>query len=79
VIGKTSLRETMRRTRREELGLSDRTDEELLVRLRVDQAAFVAFYDRHVDEVVRFAARRLRDAEAVAPRWSPRSQATPTP
>jgi RNA polymerase sigma factor (sigma-70 family) len=46
--------------------LSDPTDEELLARLRADPAAFVAFYDRHVDQVVRFAARRLRDPEAVA-------------
>jgi RNA polymerase sigma factor (sigma-70 family) len=46
--------------------LSDPTDEELFVRLREDQAAFVAFYDRHVDQVVSFAARRLRDPEAVA-------------
>jgi RNA polymerase sigma factor (sigma-70 family) len=46
--------------------LSDRTDEELLVRLRLDQTAFVEFYDRHVDKVIRFAARRLRDPEAVA-------------
>ncbi|HZD71117.1 MAG TPA: sigma-70 family RNA polymerase sigma factor [Actinomycetes bacterium] len=46
--------------------MSDPTDEELLVRLRADPGAFVAFYDRHVDQVVRFAARRLRNPEAVA-------------
>jgi RNA polymerase sigma factor (sigma-70 family) len=43
-----------------------RSDEELLVRLPVDQTAFVAFYDRHVDKVIAMAARRLRDPEAVA-------------
>jgi RNA polymerase sigma factor (sigma-70 family) len=46
--------------------LSDRTNEELLRRLRIDQTAFVEFYDRHVETVIRFAARRLRDPEAVA-------------
>jgi RNA polymerase sigma factor (sigma-70 family) len=37
------------------------TDEDLLRRLSDDPAAFEVFYRRHVDRVIGFAARRVRD------------------
>lgn len=45
---------------------TDPTDRELLGRLRADPAAFELFYRRHVDLVIGFAARRVRDPADVA-------------
>ena len=40
---------------------SDPTDRDLLGRLSAEPAAFELFYRRHVDRVIGFAARRVRD------------------
>jgi len=42
------------------------SDRELLATLRADPAAFELFYRRHVDRVVGYAARRLREPADVA-------------
>jgi RNA polymerase sigma factor (sigma-70 family) len=42
------------------------TDRELLARVGTDPFAFEIFYRRHVDRVVRFAARRVRNPADVA-------------
>jgi RNA polymerase sigma factor (sigma-70 family) len=44
----------------------DSSDRELLYWLTADSAAFEVFYRRHVDRVVAFSARRLRDPADVA-------------
>ena len=44
----------------------DPTDQELLETLRGDPHAFELFYRRHVDRVIGFAARRLREPADVA-------------
>jgi RNA polymerase sigma factor (sigma-70 family) len=44
----------------------DSTDRELLCLLDADPAAFEVFYRRHIDRVVRFATRRLREPADVA-------------
>jgi RNA polymerase sigma-70 factor (ECF subfamily) len=44
----------------------DGTDRELLLRLRTDPAAFEVFYRRHIDRVVRFTARRVREPADVS-------------
>jgi RNA polymerase sigma factor (sigma-70 family) len=41
-------------------------DRELLHRLQADPAAFEVFYRRHIDRVVRFTARRVRDPAETA-------------
>jgi RNA polymerase sigma factor (sigma-70 family) len=45
---------------------TESTDRELLGVLSVDPSAFELFYRRHVDRVIGFAARRLRDPADVA-------------
>jgi RNA polymerase sigma factor (sigma-70 family) len=45
---------------------SDPTDRDLLGRLCADPAAFELFYRRHVDLVIAFAARRVREPADVA-------------
>ena len=45
---------------------SDPTDRDLLGRLGADPAAFELFYRRHVDLVIGFTARRVRDPADVA-------------
>jgi RNA polymerase sigma factor (sigma-70 family) len=45
---------------------SESTDEELLGRLTADPAAFELFYRRHVDRVIGFTARRVREPADVA-------------
>jgi RNA polymerase sigma-70 factor (ECF subfamily) len=45
---------------------SEQADEALLARLRADPAAFEAFYRRHVDRVIGFAARRVSEPADVA-------------
>jgi RNA polymerase sigma factor (sigma-70 family) len=42
------------------------TDRDLLSRLTADPGAFEEFYRRHVDRIVRFAARRVRNPADVA-------------
>ncbi|HEY3774805.1 MAG TPA: RNA polymerase sigma factor [Solirubrobacteraceae bacterium] len=42
------------------------SDRELLATLRADPAAFELFYRRHVDRVIGYAARRLREPADVA-------------
>jgi RNA polymerase sigma factor (sigma-70 family) len=42
------------------------TDQDLLSRLSADPAAFEVFYRRHVDRVIGFTARRVRDPADVA-------------
>lgn len=44
----------------------ERSDHELLARLGGDPGAFEVFYRRHVDLVVGFSARRLREPADVA-------------
>jgi RNA polymerase sigma factor (sigma-70 family) len=44
----------------------DSSDRELLYWLNADPAAFEAFYRRHVDGVIAFATRRMRDPADVA-------------
>jgi RNA polymerase sigma-70 factor (ECF subfamily) len=44
----------------------ERTDRELLSCVSTDPAAFEIFYRRHIDRVVRFAARRVRNPADVA-------------
>jgi RNA polymerase sigma-70 factor (ECF subfamily) len=44
----------------------ERTDRELLFCVSTDPAAFEIFYRRHIDRVVRFAARRVRNPADVA-------------
>ncbi len=46
--------------------LRERPDDELLAAAGSDESAFVEFYDRHVDRVIGFGVRRLRDPEEVA-------------
>jgi RNA polymerase sigma factor (sigma-70 family) len=45
---------------------SELADDELLGRLPADPAAFEVFYRRHVDRVIGFAARRVREPADVA-------------
>jgi RNA polymerase sigma-70 factor (ECF subfamily) len=45
---------------------SEPADTELLGRLSADPAAFEIFYRRHVDRVIGFTARRVRDPADVA-------------
>jgi RNA polymerase sigma factor (sigma-70 family) len=45
---------------------SDPTDRDLLGRLHADPAAFELFYRRHIDLVIGFTARRVRDPADVA-------------
>jgi RNA polymerase sigma factor (sigma-70 family) len=45
---------------------TETNDRDLLAALAVDPRAFEAFYRRHVDRVIGFAARRLRDPDDVA-------------
>jgi RNA polymerase sigma factor (sigma-70 family) len=45
---------------------NEMTDQELIARLAEDPVAFGVFYRRHVDRVIDFAARRLRDPADVA-------------
>src|SRR5580658_8800141 len=45
---------------------SDPTDRDLLGRLGADPAAFELFYRRHVDLVIAFAARRVREPADIA-------------
>jgi RNA polymerase sigma factor (sigma-70 family) len=53
----------MRLRRRPDETLSD---EELLAAATADKAAFLEFYDRHVEQVVAFGVRRLGDPDQVA-------------
>src|SRR3984885_6039576 len=50
---------------------SEPTDKDLLSQLRTDPAAFETFYWRHLDRVIGFTARRVREpadvADVVAP------------
>jgi RNA polymerase sigma factor (sigma-70 family) len=45
---------------------SEPTDEDLLGRLSADRVAFELFYRRHVDKVIGFTARRVREPADVA-------------
>src|SRR5580698_1694975 len=45
---------------------SEPTDKELLSQLSTDPAAFETFYWRHVDQVIGFTARRVREPADVA-------------
>jgi DNA-directed RNA polymerase specialized sigma24 family protein len=42
------------------------SDEELLAAATADKAAFLEFYDRHVEQIVAFGVRRLGDPDQVA-------------
>lgn len=42
------------------------SDEELLAAATTDKAAFLEFYDRHVEQVIAFGVRRLGDSDQVA-------------
>lgn len=42
------------------------SDEELLATATTDKAAFLEFYDRHVEQVIAFGVRRLGDSDQVA-------------
>ena len=39
------------------------SDEELLAAATADKAAFLEFYDRHVEQIVAFGVRRLGDPD----------------
>jgi DNA-directed RNA polymerase specialized sigma24 family protein len=43
-----------------------RSDEELLLLSRTDNQAFAHFYERHVEQVLRFFAHRTREPEVAA-------------
>jgi hypothetical protein len=45
---------------------SEPTDKDLLSRLSTDPAAFETFYWRHLDRVIGFTARRVREPADVA-------------